>query len=724
MDATNGQNMKSVDADNQGNENNDEERSNSVSQEQCISTTRSATLDLTSNNASSYGRTYPHNTSNLHVTPSTSNIQPRSFQASTTTDMEPFVDMEDSVNSGYDILLQELEAETHPCYHHEKNCKTHEEEEEEDEDHRAIAIVNHTALEQQCGGFYEISNEQLDEETEQLRQLIVTQRPMNDEIAEHIFKQLNFTPYSMTDMIADTSPNGSSVILDNASIDLVSRTPSIILSLSQPPLPPPPPPSSSSSSSSSSSTPATTTTTTTGTRRPYPPMNQTGLIDDHDRPHADYGHLNRQTIAQEFHFNLVSPSATVDVRKRFRLNTKSLAITSWTNVAKERVMDHIKEELDVENIQYICIGEEISRRTHRRHLHIQIILKNKINKKTRFLDSITRTHCNYQVTRNDRAWNEYIKKGGNYIEFNTFKSTTKLQGKRWPPSSLSSSSSISIPSSAPAAAAAPAAAPSALAALAPPTPNTTARGQVELRRQYANDVAREALTLAETSIDSAMDFVRTKMPREFLHNSTWYLHTFKYVHLRVEQDLDEQRRNHKEHTWPDSFANCTPALREVVTRWLNEEFIKTSRAKCLILIGGTGTGKTSFAKSLPGQNNYFQGRWRLDTWKDSARYLIFDDIPWDKFEQLGFPPKKALLTQNGTTIVTDKYKPCIEINIQQPAIVLLNAEDAGSLIAEARNTEDQEFVGYWQHRAIIYQLGPDEYFHRPDHDGNDSPIDD
>ncbi len=90
---------------------------------------------------------------------------------------------------------------------------------------------------------------------------------------------------------------------------------------------------------------------------------------------------------------------------------------------------------------------------------------------------------------------------------------------------------------------------------------------------------------------------------------------------------------------------------QIVNNWIRTEFNRPSRAKCLILIGRTGIGKSTFAKSLPGQYNYFQGRWRLDSWKDSAHYLIFDDIPWDKFDLLGFPPKKALLTQNGLTMV-------------------------------------------------------------------------
>lgn len=77
-------------------------------------------------------------------------------------------------------------------------------------------------------------------------------------------------------------------------------------------------------------------------------------------------------------------------------------------------MNVIQQEFGIENIQYICIGEELSELNQRRHLHIQIILKRKVNKKKRFLDNMTQTSCNYQVTRHDSDWNEYIKKG---IEF-------------------------------------------------------------------------------------------------------------------------------------------------------------------------------------------------------------------------------------------------------------------------------------------------------------------
>ena len=88
-------------------------------------------------------------------------------------------------------------------------------------------------------------------------------------------------------------------------------------------------------------------------------------------------------------------------------------------------------------------------------------------------------------------------------------------------------------------------------------------------------------------------------------------------------------------------------LEEAVNRWIRHHFSRVKRAKCLILVGPTGTGKTSFALSLPGRVNYFKGRWNLDKWNDYARYAVYDDIPWDQFQTRNFPSKKDLLTQNG-----------------------------------------------------------------------------
>ncbi|CAF4851908.1 unnamed protein product [Rotaria sp. Silwood2] len=147
-------------------------------------------------------------------------------------------------------------------------------------------------------------------------------------------------------------------------------------------------------------------------------------------------------------------------------------------------------------------------------------------------------------------------------------------------------------------------------------------------------------------------------------------------------------------------------------QWMRHHFSRTKRAKCLIIIGPTGTGKTSFALSLPGRVNYFKERWNLDHWSDYARYSVYDDIPWDDFSKLNYPNKKGLLTQNGRINATDKYRGTKEINVRQPAIVLLNPEDTGSLLAEPITLQEQQLAEYWKERAFIYIMSDDEYFYK------------
>ncbi|CAF1440975.1 unnamed protein product [Adineta steineri] len=276
--------------------------------------------------------------------------------------------------------------------------------------------------------------------------------------------------------------------------------------------------------------------------------------------------------------------------------------------------------------------------------------------------------------------------GGYFIEFNSFKSTAKWCTQYWPSQSPTSLLSVATSNNIPLQ--------STISTidlpLPPPPPpsitsirSTTVRGQAEEQRKQKRAMARHAFNLAKTRIRNALQFM--------LNNS--YKNTFSAIYW-LYNDTASPDSTVKEYAWTESFPDCTPKLRDVVDRWYTEEFVKKSRAKCLILIGGTGTGKTSFAKSLSGQYNSFQGRWRLDS----------------------FPSKKSLLTQNGLIMATDKYRPRTRINIRQSAIAFLNDEDAGSLIAQPSfTTEQQQIFNYWQHRAIIYQMGPDDYFHKPDY---------
>ncbi|CAF4992554.1 unnamed protein product, partial [Rotaria sp. Silwood1] len=404
------------------------------------------------------------------------------------------------------------------------------------------------------------------------------------------------------------------------------------------------------------------------------------------------------TIAKELNFNLATtdPNEPKPPHGPVRRAPKTWAITAWTHVSRETVMAEIKRQFGIEYLQYVCVAQETGDLNNRPHLHIQIILKERKDKKTWFLDDITKTHCNYQVTDNDRAWNEYIKKQHNFIEFGTFKSTTSWAEKQWPssPSSFTTTHSrdhnqTSVPRGA-------------------PTATTNVRSKIDDNQQRKNAIASEAFDIAKINVYDAMDFIQKARPWDFLNHSQWYETAFKYIHLRAQHEMDRTGINirPKEYTWPDSFPDCTPGLRAVVNRWIRHHLKRKSRAKCLILIGPTGTGKTSFAKSLSGRYNYFKGRWRLDGWNDYANYSIFDDIDWDKFEDKGFPDKKDLFTQNGLTNATDKYKKSVEINIRQPAIVLLNpGPPEGSLRREPTTDDERHVAEFWSKRSVIFRMG-------------------
>lgn len=100
-------------------------------------------------------------------------------------------------------------------------------------------------------------------------------------------------------------------------------------------------------------------------------------------------------------------------------------------------MEHIQNEFD-QRIKYICIASRQDEQTsHHRSIYIQIILHKAINKKTYFLKAVsgsihinfiyvhTDTNhfnniytmlilemgCNYAVTTDDVAWNQFVKQG-------------------------------------------------------------------------------------------------------------------------------------------------------------------------------------------------------------------------------------------------------------------------------------------------------------------------
>jgi len=105
-----------------------------------------------------------------------------------------------------------------------------------------------------------------------------------------------------------------------------------------------------------------------------------------------------------------------------------------------------------------------------------------------------------------------------------------------------------------------------------------------------------------------------------------------------------------------------------VQDWLDTEYVKSSRAKCLFLIGDTQLGKTHWARSVVQPHIYWKNMVNLDEWNPNAKLIIFDDF--DKWEFVPCP--KGYLTQAGQCTVTDKYRKKRTIIVNMPAIYLCN----------------------------------------------------
>ncbi|CAF3646782.1 unnamed protein product, partial [Rotaria socialis] len=405
-------------------------------------------------------------------------------------------------------------------------------------------------------------------------------------------------------------------------------------------------------------------------RRPYPPLNRVGPVAAHDRPFLKYGDQDKITIARDNNFDLEGKETAYRRRiNKTRMNVSAFAITCWTNVSKEKILDDICGYFGAGVIQYVCVAREVAGAQSKPHLHVQIICTRPVNIKCWFLDKYT---------------------DGDYVEFGDFRDPGDSSQPLWPGTPINPSIGNATTSGKP----------------------MTVRAQAEECRKRKNEIADTALTIAETSVPKAMKYVRKKLPYVFMDRSENCQKSFTYVHNEAQQ----QHRGavEKEFCWDLSFPNCTPRIHAVVSHWLLHEFRNPNRPKCLIIIGLSGTGKTAFAQSLPGLACYFKGRWCLNVWKENARYLIFDDIPWDDFKDESYPNKKNLLSANGETGVTDKYKGSTTINVTMPSIVLLNPGDTGSLMRTPVTAEEKDDADYWSRRAVVLVMGPDECFHRPE----------
>ncbi|CAF1539860.1 unnamed protein product, partial [Adineta steineri] len=153
--------------------------------------------------------------------------------------------------------------------------------------------------------------------------------------------------------------------------------------------------------------------------------------------------------------------------------------------------------------------------------------------------------------------------------------------------------------------------------------------------------------LAKTTVDGAISQMFLYLPDLFRTRQEEFFDAFKDINDRAERDAYEINQTRTRYTWPISFPNCTSNLRQFVNQWIEKEFSNKIKTKCLILIGPANTGKTTFARSLSVFCNYYNDNddWNPDTFNPYAHYTIYDNIPWDEFENIGYPDKKHLFLQ-------------------------------------------------------------------------------
>jgi hypothetical protein len=129
--------------------------------------------------------------------------------------------------------------------------------------------------------------------------------------------------------------------------------------------------------------------------------------------------LDAIMIAKKFGFHLEASKNSDNQKDRepIRMAGKSWAITCRTaassesmfmvscfhdpynpnEIAEDTVMAEIKRHFNIKNLQYACVTQEIVDKNYSFRLHIQIILKRKVNKKTWFLDHVTGTSLSLKI---------------------------------------------------------------------------------------------------------------------------------------------------------------------------------------------------------------------------------------------------------------------------------------------------------------------------------------
>ncbi|CAF3884233.1 unnamed protein product [Rotaria magnacalcarata] len=413
---------------------------------------------------------------------------------------------------------------------------------------------------------------------------------------------------------------------------------------------------------------------------PYPPIVRSGLVLAHDLPYFEYKNMDRAAIviAKKFQLPNLEDQIKLDADRmaKCKIDSGTFAISCWSNSPKEEVLDAICRRLKDKSLKYVCVANEREDYKAIPRLHIQILLRTILMTNKSFMNDCIPCGVKYKITRSDRAWNEYLKKGCDFVEFGSFESSCNSpENLEWPE----------------------------------PKTKTNKR-----KAELSPEIATEALQLSGQDYRNGLNHIMDSDPPYAANHLMRHEKNFRYADKRRRTELARQNIYDKEFCWGHSFPNCTLKLKDDMDDWLYTDFKGYGRSKALALVGGTGLGKTSFALSLNGVANHCRGAFDYDQWNDDADYIIFDDIPWSDFRKNGYPSKRSLLTgQNFVSHRDYKGKP-MRLHTQTPIIVLLNPDSAGPLLAEAITPEEIACKAFWDERITVRVMGPGEYFYKPE----------
>lgn len=194
------------------------------------------------------------------------------------------------------------------------------------------------------------------------------------------------------------------------------------------------------------------------------------------------------------------------------------------------------------------------------------------------------------------------------------------------------------------------------------------------------------------SFKQANDILKEAKPRDFV-----------VYHSQITQTLSTLHRPPPSAWVPPTNLSIWNVPDEL-SQWVDLELPKKDRARCLVLIGPSRTGKTTWARTLLQPHIYMRGEYNLKKLASTtdARLLIFDDC--SALSKKSFQYRKQLLTQMGECSLTDKYKGKLDVNITCPAIVLCNTR------AEVPWCTDPNFscvfddYAYWQLNAYVVEI--------------------